>query len=80
MSNLYQQLNQNQINKQSQNNLQQLVQMAKNGVNPIQLMSNNPQYQGIIQMLNSGITPKQLFLNMAQQRGINPNDIISMLK
>ena len=79
MNNLYNQLNQNQ-GQPSQNNIHQLIQMAKNGVNPLQLLGNNPQYSNIIQLLNKGITPKQLFLNMSQQKGINPNNIISMLK
>lgn len=88
MSNLYNQINpQNQTSQQLQNNpaIQQIVNMAKSGTNPmqmIQMMSGqNPQMQNIINILNNGkISPKQLFMNMANQKGINPNDVINMFK
>lgn len=85
MNSLYNQLNPQ--NQQVQNNkgIQQIIQMAKSGNNPQQLLNNlagqNPQLNQAMQLINSGkITPKQLFMNMANQQGINPNDIISMLK
>lgn len=84
MNSLYNQLN--QTNQPSQNNgIQKIIQMAKSGNNPQQLLNSlagqNPQLNQVMQLVNSGkITPKQLFMNMANQQGINPNDIISMLK
>lgn len=88
MSNLYQQINpQNQTNPQLQNNqgIQQIINMAKSGGNPMQMIQSiagqNPQMQNMMNILNSGkMSPKQLFMNMANQRGINPNEIINMLK
>lgn len=88
MSNLYNQINpQNQTSQQLQNNpaIQQIVNMAKSGTNPIQMIQmlagQNPQVQNIMNILNNGkISPKQLFMNMANQKGINPNDVINMFK
>ena len=84
MNSLYNQLN--QTNQPSQNNgIQKIIQMAKSGNNPQQLLNSlagqNPQLNQVMQLVNSGkMTPKQLFMNMANQQGVNPNDIISMLK
>lgn len=84
MNSLYNQLN--QTNQPSQNNvIQKIIQMAKSGNNPQQLLNSlagqNPQLNQVMQLVNSGkMTPKQIFMNMANQQGVNPNDIISMLK
>ena len=84
MNSLYNQLNQS--NQPAQNNIiQKIIQMAKSGDNPQQLLNSlagqNPQLNKVMQLVNSGkITPKQIFMNMANQQGVNPNDIISMLK
>ena len=84
MNSLYNQLN--QTNQLSQNNvIQKIIQMAKSGNNPQQLLNSlagqNPQLNQVMQLVNSGkMTPKQIFMNMANQQGVNPNDIISMLK
>ena len=83
MSSLYNQINQK--NQRLPNNIQQIIQMAKNTQNPQQLLNTiaqqNPQISQLMQLINTNnITPKQLFMNMANQKGINPNDIISMLK
>lgn len=84
MNSLYNQLN--QTNQLSQNNvIQKIIQMAKSGNNPQQLLNSlagqNPQLNQVMQIVNSGkMTPKQIFMNMANQQGVNPNDIISMLK
>ena len=83
MSNLYQQLNPaSQINPSSQNNgVQQIIQMAKSGINPMNLLNNNPQLAQLLNLAKGqNITPKQLFFNIAQQQGVNPNDIIAMFK
>lgn len=84
MNSLYNQLN--QTNQPVQNNvIQKIIQMAKSGNNPQQLLNSlagqNPQLNQVMQLVNSGkMTPKQIFMNMANQQGVNPNDIISMLK
>ena len=84
MNSLYNQLN--QTNQPAQNNIiQKIIQMAKSGDNPQQLLNSlagqNPQLNQVMQLVNSGkMTPKQIFMNMANQQGVNPNDIISMLK
>ena len=84
MNSLYNQLN--QTNQPAQNNaIQKIIQMAKSGNNPQQLLNSlagqNPQLNQVMQLVNSGkMTPKQIFMNMANQQGVNPNDIISMLK
>ena len=84
MNSLYNQLNQS--NQPAQNNIiQKIIQMAKSGDNPQQLLNSlagqNPQLNQVMQLVNSGkMTPKQIFMNMANQQGVNPNDIISMLK
>ena len=84
MNSLYNQLN--QTNQPAQNNvIQKIIQMAKSGNNPKQLLNSlvgqNPQLNQVMQLVNSGkMTPKQIFMNMANQQGVNPNDIISMLK
>ena len=84
MNSLYNQLN--QTNQTAQNNvIQKIIQMAKSGNNPQQLLNSlagqNPQLNQVMQLVNSGkMTPKQIFMNMANQQGVNPNDIISMLK
>ena len=84
MNSLYNQLN--QTNQPAQNNvIQKIIQMAKSGNNPQQLLNSlagqNPQLNQVMQLVNSGkMTPKQIFINMANQQGVNPNDIISMLK
>lgn len=84
MNSLYNQLN--QTNQPTQNNgIQKIIQMAKSGNNPQQLLNSlagqNPQLNQVMQLINSGkMTPKQIFMNMANQQGVNPNDIISMLK
>lgn len=84
MNSLYNQLN--QTNQPAQNNvIQKIIQMAKSGNNPQQLLNSlagqNPQLNQVMQLINSGkMTPKQIFMNMANQQGVNPNDIISMLK
>ena len=84
MNSLYNQLN--QTNQPTQNNgIQKIIQMAKSGNNPQQLLNSlagqNPQLNQVMQLVNSGkMTPKQIFMNMANQQGVNPNDIISMLK
>ena len=84
MNSLYNQLN--QTNQLSQNNvIQKIIQMAKSGNNPQQLLNSlagqNPQLNQVMQLVNSGkMTPKQIFMNMANQQGVNPDDIISMLK
>ena len=84
MNSLYNQLN--QTNQPSQNNgIQKIIQMAKSGNNPQQLLNSlavqNPQLNQVMQLVNSGkMTPKQIFMNMANQQGVNPNDIISMFK
>ena len=84
MNSLYNQLN--QTNQLSQNNvIQKIIQMAKSGNNPQQLLNSlagqNTQLNQVMQLVNSGkMTPKQIFMNMANQQGVNPNDIISMLK
>ena len=84
MNSLYNQLN--QTNQPAQNNvIQKIIQMAKSGNNPQQLLNSlagqNPQLNQVMQIVNSGkMTPKQIFMNMANQQGVNPNDIISMLK
>lgn len=84
MNSLYNQLN--QTNQLAQNNvIQKIIQMAKSGNNPQQLLNSlagqNPQLNQVMQLVNSGkMTPKQIFMNMANQQGVNPNDIISMLK
>ena len=84
MNSLYNQLN--QTNQPVQNNvIQKIIQMAKSGNNPQQLLNSlagqNPQLNQVMQLVNSGkMTPKQIFMNMANQQGVNPDDIISMLK
>ena len=84
MNSLYNQLN--QTNQPAQNNaIQKIIQMAKSGNNPQQLLNSlagqNTQLNQVMQLVNSGkMTPKQIFMNMANQQGVNPNDIISMLK
>ena len=84
MNSLYNQLN--QANQPAQNNvIQKIIQMAKSGNNPQQLLNSlagqNPQLNQVMQLINSGkMTPKQIFMNMANQQGVNPNDIISMFK
>ena len=84
MNSLYNQLN--QTNQPAQNNvIQKIIQMAKSGNNPQQLLNSlagqNPQLNQVMQLVNSGkMTPKQIFMTMANQQGINPNDIISMFK
>ena len=84
MNSLYNQLN--QTNQPAQNNIiQKIIQMAKSGNNPQQLLNSlagqNPQLNQVMQLVNSGkMTPKQIFMNMANQQGVNPNDIISMFK
>ena len=84
MNSLYNQLN--QTNQTVQNNgIQKLIEMAKSGDNPQQLLNSlagqNIQLNQVMQLVNSGkMTPKQIFMNMANQQGVNPNDIISMLK
>ena len=84
MNSLYNQLK--QTNQPAQNNvIQKIIQMAKSGNNPQQLLNSlagqNPQLNQVMQLINSGkMTPKQIFMNMANQQGVNPNDIISMLK
>ena len=84
MNSLYNQLN--QTNQPAQNNgIQKIIQMAKSGNNPQQLLNSlagqNPQLNQVMQLVNSGkMTPKQIFMNMANQQGVNPDDIISMLK
>ena len=84
MNSLYNQLN--QTNQPAQNNvIQKIIQMAKSGNNPQQLLNSlagqNPQLNQVMHLVNSGkMTPKQIFMNMANQQGVNPNDIISMLK
>lgn len=83
MNSLFQQLNPtNQVNPQLQNNpIQQIIQMAKSGANPMSLLGNNPQLSQLLNFAKGqNISPKQLFFNMAQQQGINPQEIISMLK
>ena len=84
MNSLYNQLN--QTNQPAQNNvIQKIIQMAKSGNNPQQLLNSlagqNPQLNQVMQLVNSGkMTPKQIFMTMANQQGVNPNDLISMLK
>ena len=84
MNSLYNQLN--QTNQPAQNNvIQKIIQMAKSGNNPQQLLNSlagqNTQLNQVMQLVNSGkMTPKQIFMTMANQQGVNPNDLISMLK
>ena len=80
MNNLYQQLS-----RQQQNPLQQLINNFKNSKNPEEFLRNyiqsNPKTQDVYSMLqNSNKSPKQLFYILAQQKGIDPNQILNMLK
>lgn len=83
MNNLYQQLNSNRINQNS--NLNQLINSFKNSSNQQEflnnLIKNNPNIQNIYSLIqNSNKSPKELFYLLAEQKGIDPNVILSQLQ
>ena len=83
MNELYQQLQPQQLQMNSQQN--ELIQALKNSSNPESFVRNliltNPQAKTIYNKYQqSGVTPKQFFYQYAQQNGLNPNQVLNSLR
>ena len=91
MNQLFQQINQQSSDVQSQhqlpqnnqqiNQLQQTFQKIKAMSNPMGYIQNIPGMSDVLSLVNQkGGNAKQLFYSLAQQKGVDPEQILNMFK